>query len=219
MAKLMEPCFSAEAHGRVGSIVYRTHRGAAIASAKAAPHSGHTGPMNDRLRYLITAARDWRGLSLRQRYGWAFYARHARHGDPSFPWKEATGFMIFVSCAVHLYMVTHPPHNNPPSRPNLGTLNSIDADQFGTDIRLFYTYSTLPNPGLLSIQVNLAGPYTFGRNARIKDSKLVGHSPVNSNILVETTGQPGRYTLFARLIDSQGLASPWLRTTIDMERA
>lgn len=217
MAKLTDPLYSEEAHGHVGAVVYRTHRGAAIASGKTGPHTGHSGPVSDRLQHLVKGARHWRGMSLRQRYGWKFYAAGHPRSRPGYGAYYISGFALFLSAAVQLAMSGHPPQDDPPSRPLLGWLDYIHATQFGSDIRVDYIYSTLPNPGILSIVLNRAGPFSFGRQARIKDSKRVGHAPVDDHILVETTGVAGAYTLFARLVDSQGLVSPWLRTTIAME--
>ncbi len=218
MAKLTSPLYSVEAHGSVGSVVYRSHRGAAIASAKAAPHHAHSGPISDRLQHLCRAAHRWRGFGLRQRYGWKFYARNRPRPPGGYPWKEATGFAIFLSCAIHLAMCHHPPQDDPPPRPLLGTLTYMFATQHGTDIKVDYIYTTLPDPGILSIQINLAGPFTFGRNARLKDSKRVANTPVDSYTILAGPRAAGVYTLFGRLVDRQGLASPWLSATVHMER-
>ncbi len=217
LAKLTAPCYSAEAHGTVGAVVYRNWRGAAIASVKAAPHSSHTGPISDRLQHLVDGARSWRGFSIRQRWWWSMYAQAHRSHCLSAVSKQASGFNWFCSCFVHLRLVGHPPRIPPPDRPCLAALSEITPAQNGTEIHLEYEYSTLPDPGILSIEVYRAGPFTRGRNARRKDALRTVHGLVDTDIDVPTIGTPGSYTLFARLVDRQGLVSPWLRNTIDME--
>lgn len=217
MAKVTAPCYSEEAHGTVGAVVYRNWRGAAIVSAKAAPHSSHTGPISDRLQHLVDGARHWSGFSIRQRWWWNMYAQTHIHHSLTAASGVASGFNWFCSCFVHLRLVEHPPRDAPPDHPCLGALRTITPSQQRDVIRLQYDYDVLHDLPPLSIEVYRAGPFTRGRNARIKDAVRAIHDLVSVRLLVPTIGIPGSYTLFARLVDLQGLVSPWHRTTIDME--
>jgi len=216
MAKLTDPLFSTEAHGAVAGTVYRQHRGAAIACAKTAVHSGHSGPVSDRLRLLNEVSRAWRFTLRPIQIQWHNYAR-AMSGHPGCGYSPGrTGYQWYLSCNTNLKLIGKIIREIPPDHPMDGSLLYINPHQQGTDIKVFYLYDVKSPKWHYTIQVWLCGPFSNGRNSRIKDAKYSGHSNLDSYITVETTGAAGQWHVFCRLIDDQGLPSNWLHDKLYM---
>ncbi len=217
MAKLTSPCYSEEAHGRVGSVVYRAYRGTAIASAQPAVHKRHT-PLVQRTMARSAAARGrWRVMSGRDRKVWNRLARNygknyrfgAQPGWSGFNWWM---HLLLVADYVGVYHL-----GKPPSEPMASRMLTLNPIQSGAAIYVDYTYYLGPTIWTHWLEVRMMGPHSPGRSPRLKDCKRMGSWFLSLTPYILVDEQPGVYTLYARTVDSQGLTSKHIHRSVTME--
>ena len=217
MAKLTSPCYSEEARGRVGAVVYRNYRGTAIASVQPAVHKRHTPLVQRTMARSAVARGRWKAKSSADRKVWNRLARNygrsyqfgVQPGWSGFNWWMHVSLIVRYVGAKHL--------GKPPDEPLASRLVTLEPRQVGKAIYVDYSHYLGPTIWTHWIEIRMMGPHSPGRTPRLKDCKRVGSWLLGFSPYIFVDEQPGVYTLFARTVDSQGLTSPHIHRSITME--
>jgi len=217
MSKLTEPLYSQEAHGRVGGVIYRTHRGAATASVMPSVHSRHSALVSRTLTKMAPARRRWRLMNKADRSVWNRQVKNYKHRyqygiDPKW-----SGFNWWIHCALIASYVGVVHLGKPPSEPLASHLLTLNPIQAGAAIAVQYTHFLGPTIWSHWIEVRIMGPHSPGRQPRLKDCKRAGSWLLGFAPFILVNEIPGVYTLYARTVDSQGLTSPHITASVLME--
>lgn len=217
MAKLTSPCYSEEAHGRVGAVVYRDYRGTAIASAQPNVHSRHTPLVHRTISRSRRIGSRWNSMTRADRAAWN---RMARMYGPLYqfgakPWWS--GFNWWMSLAITADFIGIHHSGKPPHEPLASHMVALEPIQVGKAIYVDYSHYLGPTIWTHWIEIRMMGPHSPGRTPRLKDCKRVGSWLLGFSPYIFVDEQPGVYTLFARTVDSQGLTSQHIHRSITME--
>lgn len=217
MAKLTSPCYSEEAHGRAGAVVYRDYRGTAIASVQPAVHKRHTPLVQRTMARSAAPRRRWRTMSSADRKVWNRLAREygksyqygCKPGWTGFNWWM---HLLLVADYVGAYHI-----GKPPAEPLASHMVALEPTQSGAAIYVDYSYYLGPTIWTHWLEIRMMGPHSPGKTPRLKDTKRVGSWLLGFSPYILVDEQPGLYTLFARTVDSQGLTSPHIHASVTME--
>jgi hypothetical protein len=214
MAIVIGPLHSSEARGRVGGLIYNTHRGKAVVRVKVAPSQPQSEQQLLVRSRAVFLSREWATLSDAQRTTWNDYAENHLDTDWTGNPKRISGFNWYIRCNMALLamggtILTSAPVTSAPDAPTNFVCSfatpSIDVswDAYaGTDI---------------SVDIWKVGPGSGGSQLPIEDGRHNQYASGETAAAEIANLQSGFYRIFARAVDeTSGLTSPWVSDVVEV---
>lgn len=205
MAKLIGPLHSSEARGRMGGLVYNTHRGMATVKAKHAPCQPRSALQLKARGIAVNLARTWAASS--NQAAWNAYAAAHTYLDGMGLTIRATGLNWYVALnsrlnALLLGSVDTPPVVAAPGpvvnlalTPGAGQISAAWDGPAGADLR---------------IELWLDGPHSAGRHGSLPKARLNSQPEAASSPKVITGLLAGTYSVYVRtLSEDDGQVGTW----------
>jgi hypothetical protein len=208
MVKLLDPHGSTEARGSSGGRTYNTWRGINYAKTKTSPAQPRTAKQLVIRAYAMTLVRKWQTLTTTKQGWWNDYA--AAHPDFGFggTQKRLTGANWYVRLNTRLAQISTAAVDTPPSIPAPNAVVGLVATGAILSISCDWTQETAQGT---QIDFWTDGPHSPGRLGKIERAKhrgWEGGNAVGPKVLSNLA--PGRYTVFARLMnDVDGNVGVW----------
>lgn len=98
MAKVVNPLMSAQARGKVGGLIFNTHRGQNTVKGFKSPSQPRTARQLTVRSYITTLSRAWSGITQVQRDGWEDWANLHTVSDWTGTPIRMSGFDAYVKC-------------------------------------------------------------------------------------------------------------------------
>lgn len=207
MAKVTGPLFSTEARGRVGGLIYNTHRGMSTVKAQCAPAQPRSAKQLRIRAAGVTLARKWQGLLQTTRDAWNAYALLHQETDGMGIGKRLSGMNWYIRLntrQMHAYnaILTNPPSAAAPDAPT-----SFLAT--GGNDEIVCTWAS-PENGTWNVTLYISGPHSAGAIAKLPRAKFQVNANANAATTTITGLQPGTYSVWARMFDTvNALVSAW----------
>lgn len=216
MPKVKNPLLSLEARGGIGGLVYNTWRGINTVKTNTSPTGQGTPKRLAAQGLMSTISKLWSAISDANRLAWNQYAVDHPVPDWTGSPKRLTGMNWFMSCLTQIRRVAGSDIDVPPAIAAPNAIVGLALSNATGDLKVAFTSPTGSDTFL---DVWVAGPLSKGRNAKLEQAKptiLVEATSGAAQALI-TAAADGRYTAFARIIDSAtGLTSTWVSTYLDM---
>ena len=204
------PMMSVEARGTVGGLTYNTWRGINYVKTCTSPTGQGTGPRLVAQAKLIAAAKLWATAGNTNRAAWNQWAiDHPVTNWTGTP-ERLTGMNWFVRCNITLARLGLAAVQTAPAaaapNPIVGFAVSNPADY----IQVAWT---APQTGSYKMEWFGVGPISAGIEPKIQSASWIGfQAPTDfAGAIVYTPSQPGRYTIFGRVVSTiSGLSSSWV---------
>ena len=205
MAKVTGPLFSSEARGRVGGLVYNTHRGVSVVKAKHAPCQPRTSLQLAVRAIAVTLIRGWALCA--NKTDWNDYAVLHPTVDGMGNSIRATGANWYVALNTRMKRLALPPVETAPSAAAPAAIEGIGVTQQPGECAPTWTAPTLAADG---VDLWIDGPHSAGRIGSLARAKHRATWTGDQSGLRFQPVTPGSYTLYARglsLVDGQ--VSAW----------
>lgn len=210
MAKIVMPLNSMEVRGKLGGVIFNTHRGISVAKSFKSPTQPNSPSQTNARTRLTTATRAWASLTADQRAQWEVYANDHLEPDWTGKPKRLTGHNMFVRIATRLALVggsapTVPPTAAAPAAP----LNLTVTFVAGSPNVIRLNYSSAIPANTMRVVYGL-GPISQGRKARFEYAKIIA-----TKVAADASPQPvvsapaaGKWGIWVQDISTQtGLCS------------
>jgi hypothetical protein len=212
MAKVMNPLMSSEARGRVGGHVYNTWRGIHTVKTQTAPDH-EDDPKRQAHKAIVQAVGiSWQSIEPEQRAAWNHFANE----HPDIDWtgtpKRLAGYHWYVRCNTRRQDIGLMIWPDPPEIPNNAYYFYWNSDGLPGEIDSDWVEANLDPEMSYFADIWMTKPLSAGRSPTIHDAYRNGITSIEDEAWVITGLAPGYYTLFYRILDARGLASPWLKT-------
>lgn len=214
MVKVLNPLNSTEARGRMGGLVYNTHRGMNFVKPQTAPAQPRSKKVLQIRAWMANLVRAWGALTADERLHWNNYAASHTETDGMGATKRLSGSNWFSRLNIRLLtygaaIKTEPPSTPAPDAPN----NFVAADGVLSSICTWTATAGTDK----SVDLFIFGPHSKGLSAKVQRAKWVTGISGESATGTLSGLIPGRYTVFARVMDEDnGLVSPWVSDTADI---
>jgi hypothetical protein len=214
MVKVLNPLNSTEARGRMGGIQYNTHRGMNFAKTQTAPAQPRSQKVLQIRAWQTQLVRAWAGLTANERLHWNNYAASHTETDGMGATKRLTGLNWFTRCNIRLLQNSKSTFTEPPATAAPDAVVLLAA----ADGVLSSTVSWTATAGTdKMVELFVFGPHSKGLNAKIQRAKRITGVTGESGATSLNDLTPGRYTVFARVLDEDnGLVSTWVSDTADI---
>jgi len=208
MAKIVGPLFSSEARGRMGGVVYGTHRGKSVAKAFKSPSNVKSAAQLNARAILARLSRYWASLTQEERDTWNAYALVHTLTDWTGQAKRLTGANWFVALssilAQHLIAAVH-------SAPTVVAPDAPEAFVAITGVGEVTLNWDAGGPASSIVEIRAFGSHSPGKLGTLIGSKVVAWIDGELGTANVTLDPIGTYTFFARRISTiDGLPSPWV---------
>jgi len=215
MPKVKNPLLSMEARGGIGGLVYNTWRGINYVKTNTSPTGQGTEKRLEAQALMAQASAIWRTLTDNQRAAWTQYATDHPVPDWTGSPKRLTGMNWFVQTAIALLRLGETPLEDAPTDPAPDPITDFVVSFNEGDVKIAWS---APTAATSFLDVWTVGPHSAGRAPKIEQASFLlsdGADTLSPLVIIDTAAA-GRYTVFARVIDSlTGLSSTWLSGTAD----
>lgn len=212
MAKVIGPLHSSEARGRMGGLIFNSHRGMAVVKAKHAPCQPRSQLQMAARSLAVSLARAWANNT--EQAAWNYYASTHPYNDGMGVAIRATGENWFIALNSRLLAAGESAITDPPSVAAPGEVTGLVLTPSAGEISCAWV-----DPGASddTVQFWLDGPRTKGRASSLPRAKYNTSAAGNTSPAVISDLQPGRYTVWARSFSKvTGLVGPWAVSTCDV---
>jgi len=209
MAIVTQPLGSVEARGSVGAYTYATWRGKRTVRSRAGPSRE---PTEDQLAILAltqAAVSIWSAKTDTDRANWDHFAAEQREPDWTGTDKRLTGQNWFVRCWVRCVLALSLEAIDPPSGPIADYIADLHTLQINGGLWIGWNMTQAWGEAKAAVDVWIAGPHSPGRHPTIHNADRKFSTDVAESPSVWTPPSIGLYTVFWRVIDLQGLATPF----------
>jgi hypothetical protein len=198
----------------MGGIVYNTHRGLNFVKSQTAPAQPRSSKVLQVRAWQTQLVRAWGSLTTEQRLHWNQYAASHTETDRMGATKRLTGLNWFTRCNIRLLQNSKTVVNEPPATAGPDAVVSLVA----ADGVLSTSVSWTATAGTDKIvELFMFGPHSAGAFAKIERANRILGGPGETPPQAILHLTPGRYTIFARVLDEDnGLVSPWVSDTADV---
>jgi len=206
LAKVTGPLFSSEARGKLGGLIYGTHRGTSVVRVKHAPAQPHTDLQLQVRSQAIDLARLWQ--TNENQAAWNEYAAQHPTSDGMGNSVRPSGFNCFVGLNTRARQLYQAPVDSPPILPP--PVAPTDAIVTVDELIILYAWSLFGDPDDI-VEIFIDGPHSAGRIgslalAAFKESNRIGEFGV-----AHTVSTPGTYTSYLRTVSHlEATVSPWI---------
>ena len=210
MAKVTGPLHSSEARGRVGGLVYNTHRGVSVVKAKHAPCQPRTSLQLAVRAIAVTLIRAWAACV--NKAAWNAFAVLHPTVDGMGNSIRATGANWYVALNTRLKRMGIAIVQTAPAAVAPAAIEGFTANLSSGAYSPAWTAPTLAADG---VEVWVDGPHSAGRQGSLARAKYLSYWSGDQSGLGSVAAALGSYTLFARgisLVDGQ--VSAWVSKDI-----
>jgi hypothetical protein len=172
MAKVVMPLNSMEVRGKLGGIIFNTHRGISVAKAFKSPTQPNSAAQTNARTRLTNATRAWAALTADQRAQWEVFANDHLEPDWTGKPKRLSGHNMYCRINTRLALVSGaavsvPPTAAAPASPANLTVTFVAGAP--AVIRMNYSSAI---PANISRVAYIQGPISQGRKNRFEFAKI-----------------------------------------------
>lgn len=195
MAIVTWPLSSGEARGRVGDLIYNTHRGTSYVKTHVVHQSEFTQPQIDVRAATAVCTAQWQSLDNTSRLAWNHFAlEHLLHHWTG-QQKRISGYNWFIKLNFFAAWSGFPTHDIPPPFLISYTFSGLSA-LFGSSlIELTWTSQPIPGDDQLAVICRLEGPHHQGIQPSIKRAGTFSPNLESSGNAIFRPTIPAFYTL------------------------
>jgi hypothetical protein len=211
MAKVTSPLHASEARGRVGGIIYNTHRGLAVVKAKTAGAQPRSQLQLQIRAYAITLARLWQSLSVGERAQWNAYAVSHTEVDWTGNPVRLSGLNWYLRLNTRQMHAANATSDTPPASPAPTAVAAFAAaDGVGSSVVTW----TSPADADMNVTLYLQGPHSAGAIGSLPRARFRINTNANAATVTLSALPVGFYTVWARMFNTtNGLVSTWVSDT------
>lgn len=209
MAVVTWPLSSGEARGRVGGLIYNTHRGKTYVKTQALHQGEFTQPQIDARAYTAVVTAAWQALDSDLHDAWTLYANEHTLSHWTGQQKRLSGYNWFVilnwfRALQQVALLTVPPTYN-----TTYTILNPSVTPPSPAIQFNWTPQH-PQPDLEHwVFLRLEGPYPGPRTANIKRAQTIHYVTDSTTHLTWIDPDPGFYFVHYRTLDLNAGYSIW----------
>lgn len=210
MPKVKMPLMSIEARGGLGGLVFNTWRGQNYVKTNTSPTGQGTAARLAAQAKMTAAAKLWATIGDVNRANWNQYAiDHPVTNWTGTPMR-LTGMNWFIRCQVNLARIGLAAVLTVPSVAAPNPITGFEVTNPADYIQIEWI---TPATGNYKMDWWGVGPISKGITPKIQRASWIGYqAPTDfAGAIVVTPSEPGRYTMFGRVIDmSNGLSSTFV---------
>ena len=210
MAKVVGPLHSSEARGRMGGLIFNTHRGVSVVKVKHAPCQPRTSLQLAIRAIAVTLIRAWAACLYKA--DWNAYAVLHPKVDGMGNSIRATGANWYLALNTRLKRMGTTPVESAPTADAPAAIEGFSATLSSGAFSPTWTAPTLAADG---VEVWMDGPHSAGRIGSLARAKFLANWTGDQSGLGSVAAALGSYTLYARgisLVDGQ--VSAWVSKDI-----
>lgn len=208
MARVVGPLHSSEARGRMGGLVYNTHRGKSVVKVMHAPCQPRSSLQLAVRSLAISLVRAW--ASCANKTAWNNYAYDHPYTDQMGLSTRATGANWYVALNTRLALVPLPAVETPPvvAAPAAPLAFALSGGA-GT---LTATWTAMAATRRCELWVD--GPRSAGRIGRVESARFHDRPEGSVGTYAFLSPAKGTYTVYARAMsETDGQVSTWVSAT------
>jgi len=212
MAIVTQPLGSSNARGSVGGLTYSQWRGRHTVRTRTGPSREPTPDQQRIIDLTVKYAQHWNVITEAQRTAWRTFAANQRDPHWTGQDKRLTGQQWWIRCNVRLDLNCGGYTPWPPTAPINDYLTNLQLDSIGDDVAISWDDPQGHGSWEAWVEWWLTKPLSPGRRPTIHDADRIGSTDI-SDQAAEILGLPdGTYTLFWRIVDDFGQATPFNST-------